>query len=584
MDVVSNLLSLLGGLSLFLFGMNIMGEGLEKRAGNRLKGILARLTSNRVRALLLGVGVTALIQSSSAVTVMAVGFVNSGLMNLSQVIGIIMGANIGTTVTAWLTGLTQLEAEGAVLQLFKPSTFTPILAAVGVSFYLFSKRESRRTTGTILLGFSVLIFGMDAMSAAAKPLAANPSFGEVLLWFQNPLLGVLAGAVVTAILQSSSASIGILQALSGAGQLTVGAAVPIVMGQNIGTCVTTLLSAVGTTRNAKRTALLHLYFNLIGTAGLLAAFWLVRPFLFASVMEEPISAFGIALVHTLFNVLCTAILFPFSSLLERLAVRTVAGESAEREKPSVLDERLLTAPALAVARSRAVAEEMAVLSVENVREAFGLLRDFSPSRMERLEEGERRVDGMEDEIGSYLISLGSRTVAEQDSLEITALLHWIGDFERISDHALNVAEAAGELAAKGSGLSEEATKDLGVILAALEEILTLSLRAFCEEDQDAACRVEPLEQVIDGLEKEIRAAGIERLRNNRCNIDASFLFSDLLGDLERIGDHCSNVASVCLGLCAGDLREHEFLQHRRISADSDFERFYTDYRVKYSRL
>ncbi|MBR2020550.1 MAG: Na/Pi cotransporter family protein [Clostridia bacterium] len=583
MDVVSNMLSLLGGLSLFLYGMHLMGEGLEKRAGNRLKGILARLTSNRFRALLLGGAVTALIQSSSAVTVMAVGFVNSGLMTLSQVIGIIMGANIGTTVTAWLTGLTQLEGEGVALQLFKPSTFAPILAVVGVSFCLFSKRESRRTTGTILLGFSVLIFGMDAMSAAAKPLAANPSFGEVLLWFQNPLLGVLAGAVVTAILQSSSASVGILQALSGAGQLTVGAAVPIVMGQNIGTCVTTLLSAVGATRNAKRTAILHLYFNLIGTAILLTAFWLVRSFLFVSVMEQPISAFGIALVHTLFNVLCTAILFPFSSLLERLAVRTVAGESAEREAQSVLDERLLAAPALAVARSRAVAEEMARLSVENVREAFGLLRDFSPSRMERLEEGERRVDRMEDEIGSYLIALGSRTVAEQDSLEITALLHWIGDFERISDHALNVAEAAGELAAKGSGLSEEATKDLGVILAALEEILTLSLRAFCEGEREAAWRVEPLEHVIDGLEREIRAAGIERLRNNRCNIDASFLFSDLLGDLERIGDHCSNVASVCLGLSTGDLRAHEFLQHRRISADSDFEGFYKDYRVKYSR-
>lgn len=575
-----NLLSLLGGLSLFLFGMNLMGQGLEKRAGARLKDFLARLTSNRFRALLLGIAVTALIQSSSAVTVMAVGFVNSGLLSLSQVTGIVMGANVGTTVTAWLISLTQIEGDGLLLHLFKPTTFTPILAFVGILFYLFSKREGRRTTGTVLLGFAVLMFGMETMSAAVKPLADVPAFGEALLWFQNPLLGVLAGAVLTAILQSSSASIGILQALSTAGQLTLGAAIPIVLGQNIGTCVTTLLSAVGANRNAKRTAFIHLYFNLLGSILLLSGFYLLHALLRFPFVNDTATAFQIALIHTAFNLLATLVLFPLASWLERLAVYTVP-EARSEESPTLLDKRLLTSPSLAVARSYAVCREMAAQALSNVRTSFSLLCAYDRERRNELEEREARVDRMEDEIGSYLVSIGSKNMTERESFEITALLHLINDLERISDHALNLAQAAEALTAPSCHLSAEAREDLRVLLAALEEILALTERAFCHADTEAARQVEPLEQTIDRLEEEARQRGVERLRSNRCSLESGFLFSDLLGDLERIADHCSNVAEICLSENEQSIRTHAAAQERRKAAQETFDRLYQDYRARF---
>lgn len=578
MELFWNLLSLLGGLALFLFGMNLLGQGLEKRAGNRLKGLLGRLTAGRFRALLLGTAVTALIQSSSAVTVMAVGFVNSGLMSLSQVIGIIMGANLGTTATSWLISLTQLEGDGFLLRLLKPSSFTPILASVGIILYLFSKRDSRRSTGGILLGFAVLMFGMETMSEAVKPLASLPAFSEVLLWFQNPLLGILAGAVLTAILQSSSASMGILQALSSAGSLTVGAAIPIVMGQNIGTCVTALLASIGTNRNAKRAAMIHLYFNLIGTVILLAAFSLLRWLGMLAYAENAITAVGIAVVHTLFNLLCTLLLFPFARWLEWLAVRTVP-DKKEDNGEVMLDRRLLASPALAVARSRTVSEELASLAVQNARQAFLLLQKYDGVSKRQIEEREACIDHTEDEIGNYLISIGSRNVSEDDSVEITALLHLIGDFERISDHALNLAEAAEQLSA--SQLSAEARSDLQTLTAALDEILTLSLQAFCMRDREAAWHVEPLEEVIDDLKERARTRSIERLRQSMCDLDAGLLLSDVLNDLERIADHCSNVALVMLSSSEQDLRVHTYLDRVRQNAGNTFRSLYERYRLQF---
>ena len=578
MELFWNLLSLLGGLALFLFGMNLLGQGLEKRAGNRLKGLLGRLTAGRFRALLLGTAVTALIQSSSAVTVMAVGFVNSGLMSLSQVIGIIMGANLGTTATSWLISLTQLEGDGFLLRLLKPSSFTPILASVGIILYLFPKRDSRRSTGGILLGFAVLMFGMETMSEAVKPLASLPAFSEVLLWFQNPLLGILAGALLTAILQSSSASMGILQALSSAGSLTVGAAIPIVMGQNIGTCVTALLASIGTNRNAKRAAMIHLYFNLIGTVILLAAFSLLRWLGMLAYAENAITAVGIAVVHTLFNLLCTLLLFPFARWLEWLAVRTVP-DKKEDNGEVMLDRRLLASPALAVARSRTVSEELASLAVQNARQAFLLLQKYDGVSKRQIEEREACIDHTEDEIGNYLISIGSRNVSEDDSVEITALLHLIGDFERISDHALNLAEAAEQLSA--SQLSAEARSDLQTLTAALDEILTLSLQAFCMRDREAAWHVEPLEEVIDDLKERARTRSIERLRQSMCDLDAGLLLSDVLNDLERIADHCSNVALVMLSSSEQDLRVNTYLDRVRQNASNTFRSLYERYRLQF---
>ncbi len=567
MAVFWNALSLGGGLALFLFGMKVMGEGLEKCAGKRLKGLLGRLTAGRLRGLLLGAAVTALIQSSSAVTVMAVGFVNSGLMTLTQAIGIIFGANIGTTVTSWILSLTQIEGGNFFLTLLKPSSFTPILSLVGVGLLLFSKRERRRDVGGILLGFSVLMFGMERMSAAVEPLAELPAFREALLRFQNPILGLLAGVVLTAILQSSSASVGILQALASAGQITAGAAIPIIMGQNIGTCVTALISSVGAGKNAKRTAFVHFYFNVIGSVVLLAAFYVLQLAFDFAFVGESINVVGIATVHTVFNLLCTALLLPFAKGLEWLAIRTVPDREEERGRKALLDKRLLTSPALAVARSRAVAEEMAELAVLNAQRSISLLEAHDEKTRRAIAEDEARVDRMEDELGNYLAAIGSRNMSENDSSEVTAMLYQIVDFERISDHAVNLAEASDAMTEEGKALSVEAKADLSRLTEAVDEILLLARQTFCHSDRDAAWRVEPLEQVIDEVKDEALLRNIERVRESICRVEVSFLYADILHDLERIADHCSNIAGVFLASSEQTMRVHDYLERTRQEQD-----------------
>ena len=582
MEWLGNILTLVGGLSLFLFGMQLMGEGLEKRAGKKLKSLLGRLTSNRFYGLLLGLGVTALIQSSSAVTVMTVGFVNSGLMTLRQSIGIIMGANIGTTVTAWLIGLTRMEGGGMLLQLFKPTTFTPILSVIGVICYLFSKRDSRRYTGLILLGFSVLMFGMDTMSDAMKPLADLPAFQRIFLLFSNPLLGILTGAVLTAILQSSSASVGILQALSVTGALTVGGAVPIVMGQNIGTCVTSLISSVGAEKNAKRTAMVHLYFNLIGTLILLIPYFWISVGTDWNFLQNSVSAADIALIHTLFNVLSTVILFPMAGLLERLAILTVRHGSAEfHEEGAFLDQRLLASPSLAVERSRGVTEKMAELAFENTSMALSLFSSFDMKTFHMVEEKEARVDRFEDEIGGYLLAVGSKNLGTEDSREVSEMLHLIGDFERISDHAVNLAQRAKSLNEGDASLPKESLSEIQVLFGAVEEIMRLSGQALREKDLELASRVEPLEEVIDSLRMQIHANHVERLQQGSCDLASGLILADLLTDLERIADHCSNIAGHLLTM-ANHEPIHAYLQYVRTSGQEAFTKWYEHYRKEFA--
>ena len=576
-----NFLSFFGGLSLFLFGMSLMGEGLEKRAGKRLKGLLGRLTSNRFYGLLLGIGVTALIQSSSALTVMVVGFVNSGLMTLGQSIGMIMGANIGTTVTSWLLSLWQIEGGSFLFQLLKPSTFTPILAFVGVVFYLFLKREKHRYTGLVLLGFSVLMFGMDAMSGAMKPLSELPEFQRVFLLFSNPLLGVLTGAVMTAILQSSSASVGILQALSVTGAIRVEMAIPLIMGQNIGTCVTSLLASVGAGIHAKRTAMVHLYFNLIGTVALLIPFLFLRGLGSVAFLQAEAGAVEIALIHTLFNVISTLFLFPLAGLLERLAVLTVRKrEGANREKTVLLDPRLLASPSLALTRSRSVSEEMAALALENVMQSFSLFWKYEEKIFLQIEKNEGEIDRLEDELGSYLVAIGNRNVGEAENREISELLHLIGELERISDHALNLAEAARSRFLEESDLPQVQNEEVEVLFSAVGEIIELATNAFCQNDSALALRVEPLEEVIDSLRMQIHALYVERLRKGECRKASGLAIADLLSNLERIADHCSNIAAHLL-TAANHQPPHAYLQYVRTSGQDTFAEWYGYYQKRY---
>lgn len=581
MTLFWNILSLLGGLSLFLFGMSLMGEGLERRAGKRLKGLLGRLTSNRFYGLLLGIGVTALIQSSSAVTVMAVGFVNSGLMTLGQSIGIIMGANIGTTVTSWLLSLWQIEGGSFLFQLLKPSSFTPVLALIGVVLYLFLKREEHRYTGLILLGFSVLMFGMDAMSGAMKPLSELPAFQRIFLLFSNPLLGVLTGAVMTAILQSSSASVGILQALSLTGVLRIEAAIPLIMGQNIGTCVTSLLASVGAGIHAKRTAMVHLYFNLIGTVALLIPFFLLRGLGNAAFLQGEAGAVEIALIHTFFNVISTLILFPLAGFLERLAILSVRDrKGSEREEVVLLDPRLLTSAALAVSRSRSVSEEMACLALDNVRQSFSLFWKYDETIFLQIEKTEGRIDRLEDELGSYLVAIGDRNIAEVENREINVLLHLIGEFERISDHALNLAQVARARFLEESDLPQVQNEEVEILFSAVGEIAELATEAFCQNDSTLAARVEPLEEVIDSLRMQIHALYVERLQKGECRKTSGLAIADLLINLERIADHCSNIAARLL-TAANHQPPHAYLQYVRTSGQETFSEWYGYYQKRY---
>ena len=578
MDIF-DFLSLVGGLCLFLFGMNVMGQALERRAGGTLRTLLGKLTTSKAKGFLTGLGVTGVIQSSSATTVMVVGFVNSGLMNLKQAINVIMGANVGTTVTAWLLSLSGIESDNLFVQLFKPTSFTPILALIGIIFYMFCSSSKKKDTGTILLGFAVLMFGMDTMSAAVSGLSEVESFRNMFVAFENPLFGVLAGTLLTAIIQSSSASVGILQALAVTGQVSYGAAIPIIMGQNIGTCITAILSSVGTNKNAKRAAVVHLAFNVIGTIVWLTVFWIIKALLAPQLLNESASLVGIAIAHSTFNILCTALLLPLSGMLEKVAYRIVP-ESKSKEQDAELDELLLATPSLALENCHSVASEMAETAASALKGSIDTLSRYSAKLDEDIREKESKTDHYEDILGTYLIKLSSNQVSEQDSAEAAKLLKMIGDFERISDHAVNILESAEEMNSKDLKFSESAMKELGVLTDAVEEILDLALRAFLDEDVEAASKVEPLEEVIDGLKEQMRTRHILRLQQGDCSIDAGFVWSNLLTNLERTADHCSNIA-VCVLEAGSDMNIHESL-HEMKAYNDDFKAEFEKYAAKYS--
>ncbi|MBQ5796424.1 MAG: Na/Pi cotransporter family protein [Firmicutes bacterium] len=578
MDIF-NVFSMLGGLAMFLYGMSIMGDGLEKSAGNRLKGILETASKTPVRGLLLGAIVTAVIQSSSATTVMVVGFVNSGLMRLSQAIGIIMGANIGTTATSWILSLTGLQGDAFWIKMLKPSSFSPILAAIGIVMYMFLKNGKKKDLGTIFLGFAILMFGMETMSDAVAPLKDIPAFQQLFVKFENPILGVLVGALVTAIIQSSSASVGILQALSATGAISLGSAIPIILGQNIGTCATAMISSVGTNKNARRTALVHLYFNVIGTLAFLILYYSLYAVFKFSFVEGAANAFNIAVVHTCFNVVATGLMLPFNKLLERLAYMSIP-EDEEKEVFSRLDERLFEAPSVAIGRCHDIAAEMANLASASMMRAMSLLDKFDPEIAAQVVADEDEVDKYEDELGSYLVKLSNRSLSHQDSLEITELLHNIGDFERISDHAMNIMETAQEMYEKGATFSDEAWVEIQQMKRAVQTIMEMAINAFEKNDLDLAIRVEPLEDVVDDLKSILRGRHIERLKMNKCTIELGFMFSDLLTNYERVSDHCSNIAVSLLTSAQDNMDVHAFLNESR-KMESEYQALYKDYQAQF---
>lgn len=571
---VFDVLTMIGGLCLFLFGMDLMGQALERRAGGRLRTLLDKMTGRVMTGFLTGMAITAVIQSSSATTVMVVGFVNSGLMTLRQAINVIMGANVGTTVTAWLLSLAGISSGNVWIDLLKPTSFTPVLALVGIVLYMSCKSGKRKDTGVILLGFATLMFGMDTMSGAVAGLKDVPAFAQLFVAFKNPVLGVLAGAVLTGIIQSSSASVGILQALAVTGQVSYAAAIPIIMGQNIGTCVTALLSSVGTNKNAKRAAVVHLMFNVIGVVVLLTAFCIVKAVFAPSILQMPATMYGIAVAHSCFNVVCTALLLPCGGLLEKLAVRLVPdGPQEKAEQPVELDERLLATPPLALQQCRAVAEEMAACAAEALNRGLDAFSAYTPELAEGIRRDEKRCDRYEDALGTYLVRLSTQQMGAAESEEATELLKTIGDFERISDHAVNVLESAEELRTKGLTFSKTAQRELDVLSKAVRDILTLALRAFREKDMDAAGQVEPLEQVIDGLKEQMRTRHILRLQQGQCSIETGFVWCDLLTDLERTSDHCSNIAGCVIDAAQHDLNLHETLRSVRHSDGTYRQRF-----------
>lgn len=577
---IFNALNLIGGLCLFLFGMNLMGQALERRAGSGLRSLLEKMTQNRLMGLLAGLGVTAVIQSSSATTVMVVGFVNSGLMTLRQSIGVIMGANIGTTVTAWILSLSGIEGSSLLVQMFKPSTFTPILALVGIILYMFCKADKKKDTGMILLGFATLMFGMEAMSSAVSSLRNVPQFREIFLMFSNPILGVLVGAVLTGIIQSSSASVGILQALASTGQVTYGAAIPIIMGQNIGTCVTALLSSIGTNKNARRAALVHLNFNVIGATVGIVLFYVVRAVAAPALLGQAASEWGIAVAHSIFNILCTAVLLPMGGLLEKLVLRLVP-EGKQPQREAELDERLLATPALALERCRTLIADMASYSMESLRESLNAITAYNQKTAEHIREDEAKTDHYEDIIGSYLVKLSARKIGESDSALAAEYLRIIGDFERIADHSVNILESAEEMQQKGIAFSAAALQEYATMAGAVREVTALAYDSFVSGDVQAARQVEPLEQVIDDLKEEMRTRHIRRMQQGSCGIEAGFIWSDLLTNLERVSDHCSNIACCMIEGDDHNLHRHEVLQSIRGSGEI-FDREYSSYRQKYA--
>lgn len=587
MDIFS-VLSMIGGLAMFLYGMETMGDGLAKTAGGKLEQILEKLTSTPIKGVLLGAAVTAVIQSSSATTVMVVGFVNSGIMKLSQAVGIIMGANVGTTVTSWIVSLAGIESNNILLQFLKPTSFCPILALIGIIMIMFTKDEKKHDIGGILLGFAVLMFGMDTMSNAVKPLADVPEFTGILTMFSNPLLGMLAGAILTAVIQSSSASVGILQALCATGSVTFGTALPIIMGQNIGTCITALISAIGAKKNAKRAAFVHLYFNVIGTALFMIVFYTLNVFLHFSFLGQATNAAGVAVIHSVFNVIATICLLPFHRLLEKLATITVRGNDEDEEEMeglptelALLDERFLEKPAFAVGHCVTVARKMAEVTEESLVLATNLLDHYDKKTAKRVAVLESQIDTFEDMLGTYMIKLSSKPLSVADNQTITTILHCSGNFERISDHAMNICETAQEMHKKELVFSEKASAELQTYIQALRKIVSMTMQAFNTDDYDLAKHVEPLEDVIDGINSKAKKHHIKRLQKGKCTIALSVPFEDLLTNFERVSDHCSNVA-VCMIQTKDDVYDtHEYLDTLKENNTPEFRAMYKEYKEKY---
>lgn len=571
-----NVLTMIGGLALFLYGMHALGDGLEKLSGGKLERILEKLTANPVVAVFLGAFVTMAIQSSSATTVMVVGFVNSGIMKLRQAVYIIMGANIGTTITSWILSLSGLESSNFFIKLLKPASFSPVLAIVGVVFILFVKSEKKKDIGLIFVGFAILMFGMETMSGAVKPLAEVDGFVNILTMFKNPIFGMLAGLALTAIIQSSSASVGILQALCTTGAITFGAAVPIIMGQNIGTCVTAMLSSIGASKNARRAALVHLYFNLIGTILFMVLFYTLHAFIGFGFMEDTASGVGIAIVHSTFNVAATLILLPFGRLLEKLAIATVKDKKETmvvEEDFRTLDIRFLDVPGIAVEQCKNLTVKMAELSKECLMKAVSLIDKYDENIAKEVIDIENKVDKYEDELGTYIIRITSRNLTSEDSKTLSVILHTIGDFERISDHAVNIMEAAKEMDSKKISFSENAREELGVFIKAVEDIVKNSIDVFENNDIEKAKDVEPLEEIIDSINDEMKKRHVERLLKNECTIELGFVFSDITTNLERVSDHCSNIAVSLI-----QLKENSFGTHGYLNAvkreDQQFKETY----------
>lgn len=582
MDFFS-ILTLIGGLALFLYGMDVMGDGLKKLSGNKLKTILGKLTSNRFKGFLLGLLVTAVIQSSAATIVMLVGFVNSGIMTVGQTLGTIMGANVGTTVTAWLLSLSGINGESFFIKLLKPTSFTPILAGVGIFLHMMSKSDKKKYIGSILLGFAILMFGMDSMSGAVSGLKESPEFTNILLMFENPIMGILAGTVLTAIIQSSSASVGILQALSTTGAISFGTAFPIILGENIGAAITPILSAINGNTDAKRVAISGLYIKILGVLAVTVPFYLITSLVDFSYARTIMNPFSIAVVHTLFNIIATVVLIPFCNQIQKLAAFTVKKKKGEREADvfDTLDERFLSVPSIAVDKCRELVCQMAELTSKSIFDAIKLLDGYDENVAKTVLESENRVDMFEDKISTYLVHLASRDLSDSESLEVTKLLHVIGDVERISDHAVNILRAAKEIDEKEMTFSQNAQREIKTITAAVCEILTITTKTLVNEDVELAKRVEPLEQIIDKLRSKIKAGHIRRLQEGRCTVEQGFVLSDLLHDCERVSDHCSNIAVCILEIENSSLETHEYLSHVKNDGENEFFERYAEYKEKY---
>ena len=588
MDIFA-ILSLIGGLALFLYGMNVMGDGLTKVSGGKLEKILEKLTSNPIKAVLLGAGVTAVIQSSSATTVMVVGFVNSGIMKLSQAVGIIMGANVGTTITSWILSLSGIESSSFFIQMLKPTSFSPILAIIGLLLMMSSKNDKHKDVGSILLGFAVLMFGMNAMSSAVEPLKDVPQFTHLLTMFTNPILGMLAGLILTAIIQSSSASVGILQALCSTGAVSFGCAIPIIMGQNIGTCVTAIISSIGASKNAKRTALVHLYFNIIGTALFMIVFYSINAFVHFDFLGDAATPAGIAVVHSIFNIAATLVLLPFAKVLEKLAYMSIKEDHIERkhgvqeseEELKKLDVRFLEQPGLAISHCMEATAYMAHMSEAALVDALGLMDQYDEEKAATVETLENRIDHFEDKIGSYVIQITNRNMLENDSAKMSVILHSINDLERISDHAVNLKESAQEMKEKGLKMSFEGSSEIMYLRRAVTDLVNLTVQALSNNDKELAREIEPLEEVIDDLSDELKRRHVIRLKEGKCTIEMGFVLTDMTTSLERIADHCSNIGVSILESSEEDMGRHAYLHSVKKEDTENFQDRYEHYRELY---